>query len=813
MLGKPSLLCQLLLACCVAAQLARLAVAAPTVAAAAAASAALATAPGGQLTIALQLEGDSAPSSLQLQRRDVWSPGAQVVVHTAAGVSHQAPPPTRWFAGSLAGVRGSSVMLAVHPDGRMAGTAARPGSSWSLTAAAAGPTTAAAGSGRLVGHKLTNVTRPTTAAAAAQRPSRRCGNKPRPVTVGQTTAAPVAAAATATQVASTGPLQATIAIDTDSEFCALFGSVQDAADYVALLVAYLDVVYSREVGVGIRLGRLELRPNKTATDYPATYNNLGRVETALAAVTTWWNTNRQDVPRALVIYLSGQTRVKDVAMAGDEVLCDWYKAKQNNQPSSNEAYGFVSWIDGDFRWNGINNPAGVTWDVFNFAHEVGHIFGAPHTHEFCNILGNPNTVDDCARSDGYPYLGQWKSSCPQPNGYGKLPNCTAQPTAFGGGPGTIMSYCDMVNGRIQDVSMTLGLNHPCGNAPDRVVQVIKNHVALRNRLYPSCLVGGPVPSPSPSPSPSPKPEPAGSWTDPLVIAALPYTSPAITKWALSSQLPMHCNDAATPLDTKGKRTSSRAVKVLRWRSGAAAKGTLTVHSCGLTTKGSPMVSVRATINTANPLAGPWTCEGSAIGGCGKQAGFRLTVTLRPNTTYDIILSSLSTTTTQVKLSATAQTGKLVPWPAPAGSWLKPHQIPSLPFTTATFNTFFNDTVPAACNDMVLRTRDSITKYTAPARVFRLWSGVTGRLNINSCAYTRAGDKPNISLRSTTNAVAPLNGPWQCIGLPRTATTSGCASGSGFNVTIPANKNTWYYLIVSHSNAGVPPSVKFNVKRS
>lgn len=76
---------------------------------------------------------------------------------------------------------------------------------------------------------------------------------------------------------------------------------------------------------------------------------------------------------------------------------------------------------------------------------------------------------------------------------------------------------------------------------------------------------------------------------------------------------------------------------------------------------------------------------SAIGGCGKQAGFRLTLTLRPNTTYDIILSSLSTTTTQVKLSATAQTGKLVPWPALAGSWLKPHQIPSLPFTTATFN--------------------------------------------------------------------------------------------------------------------------------
>lgn len=29
-------------------------------------------------------------------------------------------------------------------------------------------------------------------------------------------------------------------------------------------------------------------------------------------MTSWWNANRQDVPRALVIYLSGQTRVKDV---------------------------------------------------------------------------------------------------------------------------------------------------------------------------------------------------------------------------------------------------------------------------------------------------------------------------------------------------------------------------------------------------------------------------------------------------------------------------------------------------------------------
>jgi len=49
------------------------------------------------------------------------------------------------------------------------------------------------------------------------------------------------------------------------------------------------------------------------------------------------------------------------------------------------------------------------------------------------------TTDDCERSEGYVYLGKDKPQCPQPNGWYKLPNCTAKPTAFGGGPGTIMA--------------------------------------------------------------------------------------------------------------------------------------------------------------------------------------------------------------------------------------------------------------------------------------------------------------------------------------------------------------------------------------
>lgn len=39
------------------------------------------------------------------------------------------------------------------------------------------------------------------------------------------------------QPVSSGPLTATIAVDTDAEFYNLFGNAQDAANYVALLVA------------------------------------------------------------------------------------------------------------------------------------------------------------------------------------------------------------------------------------------------------------------------------------------------------------------------------------------------------------------------------------------------------------------------------------------------------------------------------------------------------------------------------------------------------------------------------------------------
>ena len=64
--------------------------------------------------------------------------------------------------------------------------------------------------------------------------------------------------------------------------------------------------------------------------------------------------------------------------------------------------------------------------------EVGHNFGAIHAFDYCGKdgWGDNTPVDYCKQSE---------NGCSQPNGYGIVPKCSAKPTAFGGGGGTIMS--------------------------------------------------------------------------------------------------------------------------------------------------------------------------------------------------------------------------------------------------------------------------------------------------------------------------------------------------------------------------------------
>lgn len=59
------------------------------------------------------------------------------------------------------------------------------------------------------------------------------------------------------------------------------------------------------------------------------------------------------------------------------------------------------------------------------AHEIGHNFNSPHTHQYCNIpdASHPDPVDRCA------------TGCMASAG---LPTCTGPVPYYNGGKGTIM---------------------------------------------------------------------------------------------------------------------------------------------------------------------------------------------------------------------------------------------------------------------------------------------------------------------------------------------------------------------------------------
>ena len=57
----------------------------------------------------------------------------------------------------------------------------------------------------------------------------------------------------------------------------------------------------------------------------------------------------------------------------------------------------------------------------------------------------------------------------------------------GQGCGTIMSYCHLLGGGNGNVTMTLGLGHPFGIAPDRVPNRMRDHVVSVAGTNPACL--------------------------------------------------------------------------------------------------------------------------------------------------------------------------------------------------------------------------------------------------------------------------------------------------------------------------------------
>ncbi len=156
-----------------------------------------------------------------------------------------------------------------------------------------------------------------------------------------------------------------------------------------------------------------------------------------------------------IVYLSFYTSNTDPWTSNDtgagsvNMLYEFQAAWQNNMPNGANLSHFVSGagLGGGVAWLDVlcnpqygfavsGNLAGQTpfpvvqgplnWDFMVFTHELGHNFSSPHTHDFC-----PAPLDQCA-----------------PNGY--FGSCQSQSVCINNG--TIMSYCHLCNGGLNNIS-------------------------------------------------------------------------------------------------------------------------------------------------------------------------------------------------------------------------------------------------------------------------------------------------------------------------------------------------------------------------
>ncbi len=218
---------------------------------------------------------------------------------------------------------------------------------------------------------------------------------------------------------------ATVAIDTDSLFMSrLFSNDTTAAtNWIASMFNSINTMYERDLQVHLQVGTVILRTS-SATD-PYTSFTPGATSSELSFFGNYWQTHEGSVPRAFAALLSGQESSTQNSCSASGIA--WIDAYCNKgQANGGQTFGSYS-VNQVCTSIGID-PTG-TFNARIVGHEIGHNFGAYHTH--CTDVSNgnapvdTNTIDTC-------YAGE--------AGLGCYAGATSCPAAMSG---TIMSYCNI----------------------------------------------------------------------------------------------------------------------------------------------------------------------------------------------------------------------------------------------------------------------------------------------------------------------------------------------------------------------------------
>jgi len=197
-----------------------------------------------------------------------------------------------------------------------------------------------------------------------------------------------------------------IAIEIDYFTFQSFSSFQEAIDWTLEILAVVSELFFEEVNVGLKSSSAQVweveDPYASFIDSP---------QDMLIALRDNWYTNElfSSVSRDLVHLFSKRG---DTGTGGIAFL--------NGIGSQWNGYGFSSNLTGDSDYIDLPVPY-FFWNIYCFAHELGHNFGANHT-QWCGWEGGP--IDNCSNlEETSPSQCQDYLNNPQPQ------------------IGTIMSYC------------------------------------------------------------------------------------------------------------------------------------------------------------------------------------------------------------------------------------------------------------------------------------------------------------------------------------------------------------------------------------